>query len=154
MLLLRRDRCVDLRPVDLYISELGGSSAIFWKALAPALDSTSTAKDWYIMLARSYERDDNVIFHMSVIRLCDPSRGRVCPSSSPRESRRKETRSLLRANTSPRNATRERVKYRLEDEVQEGEWKDADPRMHPVTLLDRRFFWKISIRRGNCSRER
>lgn len=40
------------------------------------------------MLARSCERDDNVIFHMSVIRLCDPSRGRVCPSSSPHESRR------------------------------------------------------------------
>jgi len=72
-------------------------------------------------------------------------------SSSPRESRRMKGNRV--AVTLPwENATRERMQKRESDDAQEdGEW-NADPRMHPVTLLGWRFFWKISIRRGNAAK--
>jgi len=63
----------------------------------------------------------------------------------------KETGSLLHANTSPRNATRERVENKLEGDRKTGEW-NADSRMHLVTLPCRRFFKKFFIRRGNAAK--
>jgi len=134
---------------DLYFSGSQSSSAIFWKALANewTSDSTSAAKDWYVALARarSCERDDNVIFHTSAIRLCDPSRRReyvrgarsfIVLVSWIETDERKPGRYYTR--TLPRNATRERVENSLEGGRKTGEW-NADSRMHLVTLPGRQF---------------